>query len=543
MTQRAGRGGWLLAVQVCCAVLIGCESDSGGSAPAVGTGGSGGAGGAAAQSGTLIQLANGSLQGKTVDSTREFLGIPYAKAPVGELRFAPPQPVDKWSGVRDATAFGPSCPQPGGTLATMGTQDEDCLSVNVYVPTAATATKALPVMVFIHGGAFVTGGSSQYEGESLSSAGPVVLVTLNYRLGALGFYSLPALDATRSDAPSGSDGIRDQQLALHWVQDNIAAFGGDPKNVTVFGESAGSMSVCLHLLVPGSSSLRQRVIMESGSCVGGGLAALSKDNANTTGQALADDLCSGESDQLACLRSQTTDALINWGADRGLFGPGWGPVVDGQGGVLPDTPENLLASQSKLAPFIIGTNKNEWGLFQVIGLSTMVTSVDELKTTIAAQFGAGASKVEAQYNAESDDEANQAYINLVTDMTFRCPTRTLVRNAADKASAVYVYSFEQGTAYHAQELDYVFGNATLSAFGGGPPSAALTSDVQSYWTQFATTGIPSAPAAAAWPKYDPSDEAYLTLVDPATASTSFAKNCDFWDDYLRNGGTVNQTGQ
>jgi para-nitrobenzyl esterase len=544
MLRRLGHDGLraLIAIQVCCAALPGCSDD-----PAVtadpqtaASGGTGGAtsqsaGAGAVQSDTLIKLSTGSIQGKLVDNTREFLGIPYGKAPVGALRFAPPEPAEPWTSTRDATAFGPSCPQPAGTLAASGAQNEDCLSVNVFVPTAASTTKPLPVMVFIHGGAFVSGGSSQYAGESLTAAGPVVLVTLNYRLGALGFFSHPALDATRAGAPSGSDGIRDQQLALQWVHDNIAAFGGDAKNVTVFGESAGSTSVCLHLVSPGSTALRQRLIMESGSCVGGGLGAGDKSNADKVGQALADGLCAGEADAIACLRSQTPEALASWGADQGLFGPGWGPVTEGPGGVLPQTPAELLAAQDTIAPFIIGANKNEWGLFQLIGTGSKLTSVAQLKTTLEAQFGDHAAEVEAQYSAATDAEANDAFIQVVTDVTFRCPSRALTRMAAAKAgSSVFAYSFEQGTAFHAQELDYVFGNATLSAFGGGPPSQALTQTVQHDWTQFAISGVPSAD----WPPYDAQTESYLTLVDPPHASTGFASVCDFWDKYVANGGTI-----
>ena len=139
----------------------------------------------------------------------------------------------------------------------------------------------------------------------------------------------------------------------------------------------------------------------------------------------------------------------------------------------------------------------------------------------------------------SDADANESYIQVITDLSFRCPTRALVRAVAAKSGTVYAYSFEQGTAFHAQELDYVFGNATLSAFGGGPPSAALTTAVEQYWTSFATNGTPKAASAADWPKYDSKDESYLTLVDPPKAATQLAKQCDFWDDYIKNGGTIN----
>ncbi|HKU44412.1 MAG TPA: carboxylesterase family protein, partial [Polyangiales bacterium] len=183
-------------------------------------------------------VKQGKLQGKLVNTTREFLGIPYAKAPIGALRFAPPQAAPGWSGTRSAVAMGPSCPQPAGALAAPGPQSEDCLTLNVYAPNAGAK---LPVMVFVHGGAFVGGGSIQYDAQRLSEQGKVIVVTFNYRLGALGLFAHPALDAVRGTAPSGNDALRDQQLALAWVKANIESFKGDPANVTLFGESAGSL--------------------------------------------------------------------------------------------------------------------------------------------------------------------------------------------------------------------------------------------------------------------------------------------------------------
>lgn len=491
----------------------------------------------ARQSGTTIALSLGKLEGKQVGATREFLGIPYAKPPVGDLRFAPPQPIAAWSETRQATDFGASCPQASGTLSSMKASNEDCLFLNVYTP--EHVEKALPVMVFIHGGAFTSGGSDQYDGQSLSEAGPVVLVTLNYRLGALGFVALPALDDTRSGAPSGADGIRDQQLALKFVHEHIAAFGGDASNVTVFGESAGSASTCVHFVAPGSRTLAQRFIMESGACVSGGIGAGDHDAAVATGQHLADALCGGESDVVACLRKQSADTLVNWGADQGLFGAGWGPSVEGEGGVLPDTADHLLADPSfKPAPVLIGTNLHEWGLFQLLGSPKQMT-VEMLNAAIDQSFGDGASKVKEHYHADNDDQANDVYVRIVTDLTFRCSTRSLARTLSDKGSKVYMYSFEQGTAYHAQELDYVFGSDTLTAFGGGPKAAALQTAVQGYWTKFATDSDPNGGDRPSWPVYQSDSDQYLKLIDPPASATGLEKSeCEFWAQYTRDGGTI-----
>jgi para-nitrobenzyl esterase len=192
----------------------------------------------------IVLTRQGLLQGiLTNTGTRMFLGVPYAQPPVGALRFRPPQPVMAWSGTRIADTFGPACVQPRGALSAQGPQSEDCLSLNVYA--ANRANRSAPVMVFIHGGAFVTGGSSQFDGQKLAEAGQVIVVTINYRLGALGLLSLPELDAERAGTPSGNDAFRDQQLALTWVRDNIASFGGDPANVTVFGEHGASATSAL----------------------------------------------------------------------------------------------------------------------------------------------------------------------------------------------------------------------------------------------------------------------------------------------------------
>jgi para-nitrobenzyl esterase len=469
-----------------------------------------------------------------VGNVREFLGLPYAKPPIGRLRFAAAEPAEAWRDIRDATRFGPVCPQGKSPTAMTGPSAEDCLTLNVFAPQQAHGAAALPVMVFLHGGAFVTGGSSAFHPESLAGVGPVVIVTVNYRIGALGFLSLPALDAARPGVASGSDGIRDQQLALRWVQKNIAAVGGDPHDVTVFGESAGSMSACLHLLAPSSQALRKRVIMESGTCLSGGMAAKTKEKSVALSQALADDLCPGAKDQLACLREQPIDALTDWGADHDIFGAGWGPTIEGEGGVLPEAPEQLLAKQNSLAPFIIGVNQNEWLYFQITGRDPVLTSIAALDDRIVALFGDQAARVEAQYPATSDAEANDAYVQLMTDIRLRCPTRTFARMAAARRATPHLYSFEEGPAYHSLELGYLFGDPLVLAFGGAPLSQAM----QVYWTQFALNGAPDSVSPFAWPAYDRQSERYSKLADPPTASSGFAPQCDFWDDFVSSTGTV-----
>ena len=362
-------------------------------------------------------VTQGPLAGKLVGTTCEYLGIPYAKPPTGALRFMPPQPADGWTSTRDATAFGAGCPQAATGFGAAGTTAEDCLSVNVYTP-QHTPAKPLPIMVFIYGGAFTSGSSSLYDGRPLSEKGPVVLVSMNYRLGALGFLALPELDAERGTTPSGSDGIRDQQLALKWVRDNIDRFNGDPADVTVFGESAGGTSTCIHIVSPGSQGLARRFIVESGLCMGQNPEFSTQSTTYQVSQELAASFCGGEggapdggvaeagaSDVLACLRAADPAKLIAWvpapGATTtgtgallgGLLGPPFQPTVEGSGGVLPDTPAHLIASGmfNKSAQVVAGTNKNEFGLF--VYLAKMQSSTTPLNITSVAQLNQGISMV------------------------------------------------------------------------------------------------------------------------------------------------------
>jgi para-nitrobenzyl esterase len=511
-------------------------------------------------------VAQGGLSGKLTGATCEYLGIPYGAPPTGAQRFMPPQPAAGWSATRDATTFGPSCLQASSLLSATGTLNEDCLSVNVFTPQAASS-QPLPVMVFIYGGAFTSGSSSTYDGRGLSEKGPVVVVSMNYRLGALGFLSLPELDSQRSGAPSGSDGIRDQQLAMKWVKDNIATFHGDPNNVTVFGESAGSMSTCIHMVSPGSQGLANRYIMESGSCVGKQPLLQTKAQSNQISGELAASFCSdggastaSTTDVLTCLRAADPSKLVAWvppasdpetgiNAILGnLLGPPFAPTIEGPGGVLPDLPANLIASGSfnKDATVLAGTNLNEWGLFVYLATSPFlggssasalnITTSDQLNQGIVKLFGANAGQVEQQYPS-TDATAPQVFIDLVTDYAFRCPTRDLAKaTMAQGTKTYYLYSYEIGEAWHSFELVPLFNVAELAALGATTPSAPFTQDMLGYWTQFATTGNPNGTGdagAPSWPSYSPDTDQYLQLVDPTPVANVHLKQaqCDFWEGF------------
>jgi para-nitrobenzyl esterase len=513
-------------------------------------------------------VTQGAMSGKTSGSTSEYLGIPYAKPPVGDLRWMPPEAAGPFATTPlDATAFGASCEQfsGGSSILDIGinTPSEDCLFVNVYTPQNAPPAP-LPVMVFIYGGAFNTGSSSLYNGVGLSEKGPVVLVTLNYRLGAFGFLALPELDAQRGGKPSGSDGIRDQQLALQWVHDNISVFHGDPTNVTVFGESAGSLSTCLHIVSPGSQGLAKRYIMESVACVGNGEPVDSQQQAYAVGQAFASSLCGGDGgaagngeDLLMCLRAQSVNDITAWLPAAGslpatptnallgtLIGPPFTPTVEGDGGVLPDTPANLIAQGQfdTSAEILAGTNLNEFGLFTDLAKEfggapqIVISSAAQLDQGLTTAFGANASAVEQQYQPITDTNASQVLVNIVTDYAFRCPMRQLSQMLQSKGvSNYYLYSFEQGPAWHSFELEPLFDETALVALGDTPqPSAAFTQTMLGYWTQFGATGNPNGAGDAGLPNWPVNSVAgtdqYMQLVDPTPdAMAHLAQaNCEFW---------------
>ncbi|MVF11347.1 carboxylesterase family protein [Ketobacter sp. MCCC 1A13808] len=509
--------------------LIGVVSVTAGAFYMVGCGGGGNGADDFLTVSTQSGLVKGFYKDGTAGSAREFLGIPYAKPPLGELRFAPPQPVEPWSEPYQAMEFGASCMQNVGALSASGDVSEDCLTLNVYSPDGVN-TSTLPVMVFIHGGAFISGGSNQYDGWRLAEQYGAVVVTLNYRLGALGFLSLPELDATLPAADAGNAALEDQRLALEWVQQNIGSFGGDKDNVTLFGESAGSMSACVHMVSPGSQNLADKFIMESAVCVGG-LPVNTKQQATAVGTDLANAFCEGEADQLACLRAVPAADLVAWGADAGIFGAGWSPTVISGSNMLPDAPINLIESgQYNQGPIIVGTNVREWGLFQLIGSGETVATVDEFNAVIDATYPAQlAPSVKQVYAPAADAVANLKLIEVLTDQLFRCPARTLARATTAMGSEVWLYSFEQGAAYHAMELPYVFGNpsATLAPELNEPTREAI----QSYWSAFAAGGNPNLDSQPEWPGFDAGSDQHMVLKEASEAASELATaTCDFWDD-------------
>ncbi len=533
-------------------LLCACSSSSG--SPAAGASGEGGASGDGGSS--VVTVSDGQLQGHPDGKVVAFLGIPYAKPPVDALRWKPPQKPEPWTGVLDAAHFGKRCAQnANSTLQTPASADEDCLYLNVWTPDPA-ATK-LPVMVWFHGGGNTGGSASDpvpfadggyfYSGASLSGDGAVV-VTLNYRLGVFGFFAHPGLAAEGSKA--GNQGLWDQRLALQWVQDNITKFGGDPSNVTIFGESAGSFDVCMHVASPQTPPLFEHAVSESGGCT-----TYQPPLADSQAQMLAFAAgvgCAGDggTDSLSCLRALPVATLLGAGVPdagmTGALGP-FAPVVDAE--FLTDQPRALYKSGAiAKVPYLLGSNSDEGTLF-VIGVPP-VTDQAGLNTALAAQYGDAGGAVAALYPvAEFDDgglpNPYQAALTRITgDSKLVCTTYDSALLAAAQGSSVYMYNFDMpveipglvgsmpGELYlgasHGSELPFVFGTSPL--FATDMAQATMSQITERYWTRFAKSGDPNGGTDLAWPKFSAQNDQRMQFALPApSVLTGFREaECNFW---------------
>ena len=474
----------------------------------------------------VIDTDKGKVRGSGGVDGAAFYDIPFAAAPVGALRFAPPEPRPAWSDVRDATKRGPACPQgPDPITGMKPAQNEDCLALNVWTPKLDVAAKA-PVMVFIHGGSFTSGSGNMalYDGANLSKKG-VVVVTINYRLGALGFFAAPG-------GPAGNQGILDQRAALQWVKANIEKFGGDSGKVTIFGESAGAISVCLHMVSAGSKGLFHRAIAESGTCslVTTPLAnpTAAEDSGEERGARLIKDL--GCTD-LACARGKTADEVLAKATGGGVGSAelGFGPVIDGT--VVPAAPQKLLGTgPASDVPFIVGANGDEGNLFTT---TITITTAAQYEAYVRATNPVLADELLKIYPASAFATPKAAYNALLGDALFVCPARAAAKMMSARVPT-YLYHFTHVTtvgatyglgAFHASELWFVFGN-----YGGAlaSPSAgerALGEAIGSYWTSFAKGQEPT--ASVAWPKYTVADDKHLVLSTTIAAGTALNKTrCD-----------------
>ncbi len=502
----------------------------------------GGAAAAAAGSAPLVvRTDKGLVRGIENGGAREFLGIPYAAPPVGALRWRPPQPAARWSGIRDASKPGNVCAQ-NGSIATgvpVTSTAEDCLYLNVYTPDTATF-RPRPVMVWIHGGGFTGGAGSIYDGAPLSVTGGAVVVTINYRLGPFGFLALPSLDAESPDGSSGDYGLMDQQAALRWVQRNALAFGGNPLDVTIFGESAGGASVCENMASPTAFGLFAHAIAESG-CF---LPSPGLQQAEQHGASFAAQLgCTDAATAAACLRAKPVTSLL--AATGGELN--WAPVVGGR--TLPLQPATAFATgRYAHVPLLQGTNHDEGRFFvglEFDALGAPLTAA-QYPAVLTAQFGAvNAAKIEARYPLSAYPSPDLAYASVFTDAEFSCPA--LLADTYAWRSGVYAYEFSDPDppndfgitfsfplgAAHSTELQYVFGK--IPYLDVTPPftpaQAALSVQMMRYWARFASDGNPNGGGASYWPAFGPArqqiQELTPTGIAPATTFGAYHQ-CAFW---------------
>ena len=453
---------------------------------------------------------------------RIFRGVPYARPPVGDLRLRPPRPTEPWSGVRAAAGYGPWAPQnvPDNPIAAVApsTQDEDCLTLNVWTPGLDGAGR--PVMVWVHGGAFTggSGASPLYAGARLAERGDVVMVTINYRLGILGFLGHSGL-ADDPEGPPANWGLLDQVAALGWVRDNIAAFGGDPGNVTVFGESAGGMSVSDLLTMPAAAGLFHRAIVQSGPPVATTVARAEEHAAKLLAEL-------GLTDP-AGLRSVPVDALL--AAQTGVLAPKPGagltlvPAVDGTS--LPVTPLDAFRDGSAApVPLLIGTNRHEAKLFMVADPKNRDPDEDTLLRRIDRALTANGVPLRAEDVVDAYRSARAArgdrtdprelWSAIETDRMFRIGSLEAATAHARRQPATFSYLFDWESpamdgalgACHALEIPFVLGNLDAPGIdrfaGSGPAASALSEQMMDAWLAFARTGDPRHPGIPDWPAYD-----------------------------------------
>ncbi|HEY8155807.1 MAG TPA: carboxylesterase/lipase family protein [Myxococcota bacterium] len=505
-----------------------------------------------------VEIASGRIEGCREDGVLVFRGIPYARPPQGALRLRAPLPPVPWSGVRDAKTFGPAAPQnPGRLAALLGNPTEifaeDCLFLNVWTPAADAGRR--PVLVWLHGGAFTTGSGSQpvYRGARLAQRGDAVVVTVNYRLGSLGFLHLPALAREAGDA-SANFGLLDQLAALAWVQENIAAFGGDPGNVTVFGESAGAMSVGTLLGTPRARGLFSRAILQSGAASN----VYDQEDAIRVAETFLKEL-GLTADDAEGLRARPLEAVLaaQERAVAQLLGVvpqlPFQPVVDGD--VLPRPPlDAIAAGLSREVSVLIGTNLEEQKLYSPTDPKAQSLDEDGLlrrcRRTLPAPGPDGRPRGEhaiqryrAAREGRFDVSPRELWYAIETDRWFRVPAMRLAEQHAAHQPATYAYLFTWKSpalggmlgSCHALEIPFVFGcvdDRLVQRFVGDHPAAAGVSlRMQDAWLAFARTGVPASPDLGDWPRYDAARRATMLFGEECRVEDApFEAERAFWDE-------------
>jgi para-nitrobenzyl esterase len=508
----------------------------------------------------VVTLSQGKLQGYVDDQgVWVYKGIPFAKPPVGARRWAPPEPPDPWGpGIRNATEYAPMCVQVvdlKGPNMSRTTGAEDCLMLNVWTTSVDPGAK-VPVLVFIHGGAHMSGSSSGsestgfplYIGSDLAKQGPAVVVTITYRLGVLGFIGHRALSRKSGYGGSGNYGHMDQIRALEWVRDNIAQFGGDPAKVMIFGQSGGATSTLVMLASPPARDLFQSAIIHSM-----GAFTFSLADAETKGARVENSLgCTNEdpNQALACMRSKSAhDVTVSISNDLTMGGTGtiFGPNVDGW--VLPDTIMSLVRSgKQNQVPVIVGSNSDEFTTWAPLMLPREVKTEEEYRSATAAYFASisstvPAAAIQAAYPSTAYSSRKEAVIAMVSDFVYTCPARMLSRalSSSQKAAVrryLYAHTFtspgwSEYRAAHGFELPLLFRPIPQEyALHLDPSEDSLSRQMIQAWVSVANSGSPEGSGLPHWPLYDATLDNYLILDTPPRLGNAFRKaQCDFWGNY------------
>ncbi len=481
-----------------------------------------------------LEIKQGKIAGMTAlagegdkPEVRAYKGIPFAQPPVGDLRWRSPLPPGTWKGIRRTDSYGPSCPQAPydqGTTRSIYARppepmSEDCLYLNVWTA-AQSGEERRPVMVWIHGGALTRGSGSNptYDGSALARRGAVI-VTINYRLGPLGFLGHAELTAESEHHASGNYGILDQIAALQWVKENIAAFGGDPNRVTIFGESAGSFSVNVLVASPLAKGLFHRAIGESGAQFRPGT-FLAKNfegrpSAETMGKAFIE---ATGAHSIAEARRLSTDVILQtFGKDPAGQKFKTIPCVDGW--VLPDEIRNIFADGKQNAvPILVGSNADE--MTTLTPAEMVPKKLDAFEKQAKALYKDHYEEFRKFYPAASDAEASRAFLDASRDQTFAVGMRTWAREMSRVKTPAYLYYFtripplpnrDQLRCFHAAEIGYVFGNLDRLERPSEPVDFELSSKMSSYWLNFAATGDPNGPGLPKWEPYDAAGGACMEL--------------------------------
>lgn len=497
----------------------------------------------------------GTVVGKLSGQVMHFIGIPYAKEPIRELRWSAPEAPEPWDEPLATSRAGHACIQGGKPTGVFGAKSEDCLNLNIWAPDTPGRH---PVMVWIHGGGFLIGANSesQYNGANLAKQENIVVVSMNYRLSYFGFLAFPPFDTQPFHNVEGNQGLMDQAFALQWIQNNIENFGGDPDNVTLFGQSAGSISTCLLLASPKTTGLFHRVIMQSGACDTFPTQTIAK--AQLVGSNFLKAVgCSRYSEPITCARRRAPRNIwggLGVGGNEllGKYPAEWAfvPAATIGGAFLPDTPMNLIERKVHSAniEMIIGTTVNEASLF--LGAKAMPEDEEQYLALLADYYPADPQKVSRWYPLDDFTNSGEAVSQIVTDVAFTCAAKRMA-DLWSRGNDVYLYQFSQPVSaplmefltigwrdnapdlgiFHTAEIPYVFATSGIPGDFVTEEQLHVKSVVSRYWGSFARTGNPTSPGNTPdWPRYIASEQLYMDINSKFTPGVGLRRSyCNFWE--------------